>query len=362
MACIPETVRRQLKQSSPAGPHPDENLLAAFAEGALAESLRTPVLKHLFACTACRGVVAVARPEVASAAQPAFAAAPFWTRWAPWRWAVAVPAVAALVGIAWIGQMELRTIFPAARIDVATAGTGNAPQLALQRPVIRGEQSPGKADLALQHPANFLASASKPAAVASLGQSRPLTAAKSRPAVEPRANSPAVEEPDTDMINTGFAVSGSREVVFGASPGGSLGQSWLAPLSPEDVSAAVAANSGAGGALPAHAEWMVSPSGALYESFDHGARWQSVAVRENLALRAVSSSGDDVWVGGNGGMLFHSGDAGRHWTRVVPVCNGLALAEDIVRVEFTDGNYGSIITATGKTWVTADQGETWEMR
>jgi len=82
----------------------------------------------------------------------------------------------------------------------------------------------------------------------------------------------------------------------------------------------------------------------------------------NVELRSISSAGDNIWVGGNGGSLFYSGDAGRHWTQVAPSYNGITLTDDIERVEFADADHGSVTTVSGKTWVTADHGETWETR
>jgi photosystem II stability/assembly factor-like uncharacterized protein len=103
---------------------------------------------------------------------------------------------------------------------------------------------------------------------------------------------------------------------------------------------------------------MVS-TGMLYQSFDNGVRWQSVAVREGLELRSVSSAGHEIWAGGKGGALFHSTDDGHHWRQVMPSSHGFPLVDDIERVDFTAPFQVSVTTTSRQTWVTMDQGQTW---
>jgi len=68
----------------------------------------------------------------------------------------------------------------------------------------------------------------------------------------------------------------------------------------------------------------------------------------------------DIWVGGSAGALFHSSDAGEHWTQVRPIANGEALEDDIVGVEFTDTLHGKLTSSAEETWITADAGQTWQ--
>jgi hypothetical protein len=42
--------------------------------------------------------------------------------------------------------------------------------------------------------------------------------------------------------------------------------------------------------------------------------------------------------------------------------NGFILADDVKQVAFADANHGTVTTTSGKTWVTVDGGETWEIR
>lgn len=138
--------------------------------------------------------------------------------------------------------------------------------------------------------------------------------------------------------------------------------------------------------------WSISSSGALQRSYDQGATWQIVDVNANLAkfdavsvqstaksaradskdaqtlkrdaasptFRAVSANAADVWAGGSHGTLYHSLDAGGHWTRVQPASAGAALTGDIVSLEFVDTQHGRISTSTAENWITSDGGETWQ--
>jgi photosystem II stability/assembly factor-like uncharacterized protein len=105
-------------------------------------------------------------------------------------------------------------------------------------------------------------------------------------------------------------------------------------------------------------QWTLSPEGVLQRSLDSGATWSSVTVASHVALRAVSALGNDVWVGGAGGALFHSSDNGMHWTQVRPSVQGKVLTADIIGVEFKDPAHGRV-TTTYELWTTSDAGKTW---
>jgi len=142
--------------------------------------------------------------------------------------------------------------------------------------------------------------------------------------------------------------------------------------------------------------WSLNPAGGLQRSFDQGKTWQAVKVNGIPALngarlavatetvevttaqaktkgleksrkkvaaftfRALAVAGSDVWVGGSGGALYRSSDAGNHWTRVVAVASGTALTDDVVSLEFSDSQHGKFSTSAGEVWKTADAGQTWQ--
>jgi Photosynthesis system II assembly factor YCF48 len=143
------------------------------------------------------------------------------------------------------------------------------------------------------------------------------------------------------------------------------------------------------------AQWTISSTGGLQRSLDRGATWQDVNVdqsnapggassafakaqpsgeKQQAALKnqkqassepvfhAVAANGPDVWAGGTNGMLFHSLDAGAHWTRIVPLSSGITLSGDIVTVDFTDPQHGRVSTSTSEIWITGDAGQSWQKR
>jgi Photosynthesis system II assembly factor YCF48 len=139
--------------------------------------------------------------------------------------------------------------------------------------------------------------------------------------------------------------------------------------------------------------WGISASGALQRSFDAGMTWEDVKVSQaalagrlrtdsaaaykaddqekkikknenaesnsGLVFRAVAAIGPEVWAGGSGAMLYHSPDAGTHWTQVLPSEATASLTGDIISVEFSDPQHGRVATSSGEVWLTADGGQTW---
>jgi hypothetical protein len=142
------------------------------------------------------------------------------------------------------------------------------------------------------------------------------------------------------------------------------------------------------GSIP---RWTISSAGRLQRSFDQGNTWQDVDVNANLAsvvgtsleisanaarasknkdarqdlkreaasaaFRAVAAAGIDIWAGGSG--LYHSLDAGNHWTRIVPASADAMLTGDIVSLEFSD-QHGKVATSTAEIWITTDGGQNWQ--
>jgi len=132
--------------------------------------------------------------------------------------------------------------------------------------------------------------------------------------------------------------------------------------------------------------WTISASGALQRSLDGGKTWLDVDVRADGSMSAkaarddaplstkkqstpsvttvfravsVSSNAIEVWAGGSGGALYHTVDAGNHWARVVPSAVGVALAADIISIQFSDPRNGTVTTSNAEVWTTADDGQTW---
>jgi hypothetical protein len=148
--------------------------------------------------------------------------------------------------------------------------------------------------------------------------------------------------------------------------------------------------------LAAMPRWAVSSDGSLQRSFDAGKTWQDVDVTAALASKglamtvaeegdsgypdvdadkskkkqlaktratpvfhAVSAIGSEVWAGGVGAMLYHSEDAGAHWTGVLPASAGVVLTGDITSIQFSDPQHGRIATSNNGVWITDNDGQSW---
>jgi len=112
MEDVPKIVLKRLQETSAPGPHPDADLLTAFAEQSLAESERARVMEHLSRCNDCREVLSLALPAmelvaVAASSTPA-STTPARRRWFAWpvlRWGVAA---AGIIALASIGVVQYR--------------------------------------------------------------------------------------------------------------------------------------------------------------------------------------------------------------------------------------------------------------
>lgn len=105
--------------------------------------------------------------------------------------------------------------------------------------------------------------------------------------------------------------------------------------------------------------WRLSKDHQLERASGSEAKWQQTSLDGQPELHALFFSGPNVWVGGKGGILFHSADAGEHWQRVAASHDGIVLTDDIVAIDFKDFQRGQFKTDKKKVWITADGGQTW---
>src|SRR5437667_10591880 len=85
-------------QAPMAGPHPEPDVLAAFAENALLQAERAQLLQHLGACHNCREILYLAAPDSA-ATQQVLSYQPKRRSWMMFRWG-ALAASVVIVGVA----------------------------------------------------------------------------------------------------------------------------------------------------------------------------------------------------------------------------------------------------------------------
>ncbi len=370
---LPKIAVRRLGAGTGSSSHPDANLLTAFLENSLSARERTAILQHLSACDDCRDIVSLSLPE--QSVTVVTAATPVSSRlaWPVLRWA-ALAACVVVVGAAVMlrhqphsksqESIAVQTSNPvSSEAKVVTAPPASAPPPSFE--------ARDQLAYARKSPALLLAPKSKrmpaepttPPGVRDELSATNLAEAKSglaRADTEP-ANAPAESAASgtnlsADEMIPGRAKDASQDTETMRS------RAAAAPIAMQKSAAAgLDANTvAASRAMLQVPRWTLTSDGTLQRSLDAGQTWQTVPVAAHPGtFRALSANGLNIWVGGSNGALYHSSDAGQHWRQVQPISNGQLLTSDIIGVQFTDLQHGSVSTAAQETWNTDDAGQTW---
>jgi hypothetical protein len=388
MVSLPQLVRRRLQKRKDEGPHLDPDLLTAFAESCLPNAERTHVLRHVAACADCREIVFLALPHVEAKQEAIAKTRVRWMQWPALRWG-AVAACALVVGAAVTLHRQPRSEMAAP----AVAGTGSdrdamasKTSSATSRPADRVVMNDRKDDTEKASD-NFAKSQAVNPTFAmrnSHSEARreysPPQLAKTTPVPALGfSNSDALSKLDTrprssrdvdrrgekrDEVASSLARNApSAPPAANAEPATGKAKE---PLSKNEIVAeakksAPANEQGetASGGLVLAPRWTLSADGTLQRSFNAGTTWETIPVTANAKLRALAAIGNEIWVGGSAGALYHSSDAGNHWTQVQPTSSGRSLNSDIIGVEFTDTQHGKLTLADGEAWTTVDGGQSW---
>jgi hypothetical protein len=417
MTDIPKIVQERLQAAAKTEVHLDPDLLTAFAENSLAGCERVQVLQHLAQCAACRDVVSLALPQVELTHSTRPARSP-WLSWPVLRWgalATCVVIVGAAVTLRHERSQETALFVeekapappapPPAKLTVESQVSPQptqkwAAKIAPPSPFQPRRDSGAAGKLAKQREgadARSAAVASTMKAMKPLRNDQPANPAvkfaNSEPVGQMAAVAPAsppapkaanAEAPTEERKdNLDYTARASKETVTvetqsvavaaQAAPGkaqnasaGVLGgvsgdqKADAAGTRTETVSGEYDKLSRAGNKTAPR--WTLSPDGALQRSFDSGRTWQTIPVASAVTFRALAANDSDIWVGGAAGVLYHSSDAGQHWTQIKLVGDGKPLTADIITVEFTDSRHGKLTTDDHETWTTIDGGESWRRR
>jgi hypothetical protein len=355
---------QRLRASNPPGEHPSADLLAAFAEQALAAREREQLLAHLAACDNCRVVVWLALPE-SEAAQQVLVSAPSraWSWSSAWRWAGIVAGIVVIGGVAMLFR----------------GGPGPAGERvasAPKAPILNQKRDTAAAlDKAVSPSRSRQARLDVRTAPAKIGIGGRLQAKDMKQKSEPvsgeaksanniEAEGTLAKSADEVSSTTGAPAAAPAAPSGNAAPAESAAlAAKTAPASAAQAGVMIASNMSARAEgkkkLAPPTRWMLSKDGDLLRSTDAGKNWQAVPFAGNAAFRAIAVIGSNVWVGGQGGALFYSPDAGSQWQSLTPSANGSALTEDITGLTFSDAQRGSLTTADGQTWTTSDGGRSW---
>src|SRR4029077_6626116 len=130
MPPLPKIVRQRLRgPTSVSGPHPDADLLTAFAEKSLQDPERARVTDHLARCADCREIVALALPVIEDTTTAGVRPAPVWrTSWFL-RWGVVAAGIAfaASVGVVQLRQRHSTQVADSTPQRQEVAATTPAP-------------------------------------------------------------------------------------------------------------------------------------------------------------------------------------------------------------------------------------------
>ena len=408
-------IAQQRLEAVAVGAHPDPDLLTAFAEKSLNERERAQILLHLGQCADCREVVSLALPEISiPSIPPAKTSRLCWT---VLRWGAAAACAVVVTAAVTLHYerrenseisvpdkaLEAQTGSPAAptsttstqaREEVAKAAplpankerdSNATDKVAKQRddklkslmpnePVIGGfaasrrqsgsqitaGASAGLSDNRIAK-ADKLKSLDEPESSVAAQVAAPVPAVPMAPQSKPAGtlarnvspNESSYDSAKNEALNLNAQSIQAETEKVGESRVKDRADKKSQKTNPEALQPLPKA------ARSVQLIWTLSADGTVQRSFDSGKTWQPVLVAGGH-VRALSANDSDIWVGGAAGALYHSSDAGEHWTQVSPTTNGRALTADITHIDFTDAQHGSVTTSSHETWSTGDAGVTWQ--
>ena len=378
---LPKAARELLARQAVGEAHLSPELLNAFVEQSLSAGEKDRVTTHLAACAECREVVFLISATAQQEAEAALAASS--RRWRRWRWAIPAAALVAIIS-AVVVQRYRTTTLPGRTLTLSASNRVAkplAPTTAGPAPTIA---KPGSTTGAAKSPASSSANrhAEQPEVATALNQSRALT-----PKSE-RADRQEGQLPKNELkaLSRGSAAK-QGALIPGAAPQTAnagfgaieVGQDGLlktpavsGPVATTPMRSNLIAGPGAQGEgvqlsisptnaqrpLGARRTWRITADGHVEHLVDPDS-WTPVLAEQPAAFHVVAVVGDNVWAGGDDGLLFRSPDGGENWTRVVLSASDKAENGRIATIRFSTAQQGIIRTEAGTEWVTADGGQTW---
>jgi hypothetical protein len=440
---VPKIVHDRLRAGLPGGtvpkaPHPDPDVLTAFAEQALSAAEREGVLQHLARCGDCRELVALSVPPMESTAQPVAAEeseAPVsvasnargetggprsWFAWPGLRWAALAAGLVVAGGILLIHPGKPSAV-PEAKQQAASAGPQHeetivakkaAPTPASEANNTEKKPAPAERAFGRDKESNLAYPAAVPAAkVMARGQSETRAADKdlAGPAMGAAFGAAPAKPAPTDRASAdAFEVNGAATAAKTEGTRNDLSVSELRAAAPMIISKAKAATTdsnepsalqrsenldakqattdtaaqqqravGGAGTLasnlrpnanktdflqlaPSPPQWAIHGN-ELQRSLDAGVAWKTV-LHSDRPLLCYAAGGNDIWVGGKGGNLFHSTNGGVTWSQVHPSAQQQTLSDDVTHIDIHSPSQVAVLTSNNQSWSTTDGGITWEKK
>ena len=451
---VPKIVHDRLRAglsggSVPEAPHPDPDVLTAFAEHSLSAAERERVLEHLARCGNCRELVALSIPPMESVPQPLAAEeseSTFpvasnagaktggqrpWFAWPGLRWAALAAGLMVAGGILLMhpgkrnagpeaNQQPASTV-PRPEEAIVARKTLPASDNALS--AITSEKKPAPpafsrdkesklAYAAAPPPQSAIANAqiqtptARKDVVAGAGVGGAFGAAPTSPTPVPpvsassemvevtnesvavtteeaRIDQPVTGKQVADLPVNGRQVADLKMITKAKAPkteanepalqrSESLDKVQTADTAARQQPAAANMKSMAANLRPNanqtdsmqleqyRAQWAIHGND-LQRSLDSGVAWKTV-LHSDRPLLCYAAGGNDVWVGGKGGGLFHSANGGATWNQVHPSAQEQTLFDDVTHIDIYSPIRIVLITGKNQSWSTADGARTWEKK
>ena len=317
--------KRALAEGS-GGPHPEADVLAAFAESALLPAERETVLAHLAYCAECRDVLGVACD---GADEPREMKPFLLAREGRRAWRVVIPSLAAAAAILVVSSAVVMQ-----RLKTPTQSPAVARRTE-ERPVEPAAPQPSQ-PMEQKHEARRVA----PSPVASV----PATVPSPPVAAGAAASQGKGAEAPTALPRRSIE-SQSMDAVIPAS---------ASAFANTTTSHALARAPAASIARP---HWRINEQGQPERAFGQGA-WRPVLPNDSARIDVLAVFGGQVWVGGENSQVFRSFDDGTSW-RLVPLPEKQGSAHTIAHIRFESAQEITIEAADGATWTSTDGGESW---
>ncbi len=305
---------------------PDTGVLAAYYSNALSPDETKEWELHFSTCLGCQAELAsLARLEIEGAQTDGRSA----RRWSPdwqgsWKWA-APAALAASAVLALVVTLRNR--------EVIDESTRRAVESKPPPATVAPRPTPVPTTEPTEVPPTRVPTRVPPAAAVSAPVARPAL----------RSAMPLAAD---DFQRDARAGAASEPPNAARSPRKADGEAATAAVSPGSVLI--------GSGSDVRVVWRVGRAGAIDRSNDGGRSWtgQRSGVTEDLVAGSAPSS-TVCWVVGGRGTVLRTTD-GQRWERVIPPTTG-----DLLRVRASGAETATVISASGRRFVTNDGGQTW---
>lgn len=326
---------------SAAGPCPDAEEIAAWADGGMSAEATSNIERHLSACARCQAIAGtMARTEsIAEWALP--------ERRSPWRWltwAIPLTGAATIAMLVLLDRQMLETRRGAAPPPVSTQSKADPPagtreraelndQARADTPSDRGTAAAKVAE-EKQRPGNFAKAENEQRSRDTRSPARPAAPPAPVAAPPPVAEPTAPRQPQQQVAEKSARAEELDRLA--------MSRLAAAPLEIRSADGTV--------------RWRVTGT-QVQRSVDAGSTWSPV----DLGLPAVITAGaaptsTTCWLVGRGGTVLLTTD-GKTFTRVTS-----PDATDLSAVRATDARNATVTAADGREFATTDGGRTWVRR